>query len=69
MEVELVLFEPERVAGLARRDAVAPELLPQRRDMTLHGVAGSGRRPHAPKRIEDFVHRDHLSGPEQQQCE
>jgi len=69
MEVELVLFEPERVAGLARRDSVAPEQLPQRRDMTLHCVAGSRRRPHAPERVDGFVHRDHLSGPEQQQRE
>src|SRR5215203_576295 len=69
MQVELVLFEPERVAGLARRDAVAPEQLPQRRDMTLHHVAGSRRRPRAPERVDGFVHRDHLSRPEQQQRE
>src|SRR5215211_2222790 len=69
MEVELVLFEPERVAGLARRDAVAPEQLPQRRDMTLHHVAGGRRRPRAPERVDGFVHRDHLSRPEQQQRE
>jgi hypothetical protein len=69
MDVELVLLEPDRVARLARRDAVAPEQLPQRRDMALNGVACSGRRPHAPERIKRFVHRDHLPGAEQQQGE
>jgi DNA-binding CsgD family transcriptional regulator len=69
MEVELVLFEPKRVAGVARRDAVAAEQLPQRRDVTLHGVAGSGRRPGGPERVDGFVHRDQLAGPKQQEPE
>ena len=56
--VELVGADLEDVAGPARRQPLATELLAQLRDVDVYGRCGSRRRTFPPQRVDEALDRD-----------
>ena len=69
MEVELVLFELQRVAAASCLDSIRAEQLAERRNVALERVPRRRGRTLPPESVECLVGRDDLTGSEEQKGE